>query len=158
MAFQSYTPRFMKVFGAICVNNKGEVLLVHGRRSKKWSFPKGHCKEGETDIQCAMRELREETGLVLEGVYTSYHKLRGAGYFIFALDESPPIKIKDHWEIDEVRWWPLHSLPRIDSNVDVSIFRTLMRSMPCSYESPLIFIESEDARKKMTQIKNNMDS
>lgn len=28
-----------------------------------WSFPKGHMEPGETEIQTALRELREETGL-----------------------------------------------------------------------------------------------
>ena len=30
---------------------------------KHWDFPKGHLKRGETDIQAAVRELEEETGL-----------------------------------------------------------------------------------------------
>jgi 8-oxo-dGTP pyrophosphatase MutT (NUDIX family) len=30
---------------------------------KHWDFPKGHLKRGETDMQAAVRELEEETGL-----------------------------------------------------------------------------------------------
>jgi len=151
-AFQSYTPRFMKVFGSICVNDLGEVLLVHGRRSLKWSFPKGHCKTGETDLQCAQRELKEETGLVLEGVYSSYHKLRGAGYFVFAVEGSPSPSVgADNWEIDEAAWWPLSSLSLIDTNVDVSIFRTLMKGKA---ERPIVFLDSLEARRKINTIRN----
>lgn len=156
MAFQSYKPRFMKVFGAICVNEKGEVLLVHGRQSKKWSFPKGHCHDGETDLQCALRELREETGIQLEGKYSSYHKLRGGGYFLFPV-ENPEIRCRDHWEIDTVQWWPLTSLPTLDSNVDVSIFRTLMKSMKGEAEDILEFLDSPTAKKKMNTIKHAID-
>jgi len=29
-----------------------------------WSFPKGHKESGETDIETAVRELKEETGIV----------------------------------------------------------------------------------------------
>jgi len=156
-AFQSYKPRFMKVFGTICVNSAGEVLLVRGKHSQKWSFPKGHCKNDETDIQCALRELREETGLVLEGCYSSYHKLRGAGYFVFAVDGQPETKIGDQWEIDEISWWPLACLPRLDSNVDVSIFRTLMKSMR-SESDAVEFIDSVEARRKMNSIKGRLNS
>ena len=156
-AFQSYKPRFMKVFGAICVNSKGEVLLVHGRKSKKWSFAKGHCHDGETDLQCALRELNEETGLELEGKYSSYHKLRGGGYFIFPVDDDLEIKTNDHWEIDKVAWWPLRSLPTLNSNVDVSIFRTLMKSMKGEPEDTLEFLESPLAKKKMNTIKHCID-
>jgi mRNA-decapping enzyme subunit 2 len=145
----------MKVFGAICVNSLGEVLLVRGKQSNKWSFPKGHCKNNETDIQCALRELREETGVVLEGSYSSYHKLRGAGYFVFAVDGTPETKIGDHWEIDEISWWPLTCLPRLDSNVDVSIFRTLMKSMR-SESNAVEFIDSSEARRKMNTIKGRI--
>lgn len=36
------------------------LLLDYGRH---WDFPKGHVKKGESDLQAAIRELREETGI-----------------------------------------------------------------------------------------------
>ncbi|MDP9174809.1 MAG: NUDIX domain-containing protein [Planctomycetota bacterium] len=36
------------------------LLLSTGRY---WDFPKGHIDRGETDLQAAIRELREETGI-----------------------------------------------------------------------------------------------
>lgn len=36
------------------------LLMKH---KKRLDLPKGHVDEGETDLQCAMRELREETGI-----------------------------------------------------------------------------------------------
>ena len=39
-----------------------KVLLVH-QESGFWSFPKGHVEEGETEIQTAKREVKEETNL-----------------------------------------------------------------------------------------------
>ena len=41
-----------------------EVLLVHRPRYGDWTFPKGKAEEGETDEECALREVHEETGLV----------------------------------------------------------------------------------------------
>lgn len=40
-----------------------EFLLLFQRFSQSWSFPKGHMEAGETEMETALRELREETGL-----------------------------------------------------------------------------------------------
>jgi len=147
----------MKVFGAICINPFGEVLIVRGRRSKKWSFPKGHCKGQETDLECAVRELKEETGLdVSSQKYTSCHKLRGATYFVFPIEGSPAVKVGDKWEIEEVDWCPLSKLPAFSSNVDVSIFRTLMKTNNTGERGVLEFIDSVEAKRKVMHIKSNM--
>jgi 8-oxo-dGTP diphosphatase len=42
------------------------VLVVHRPAYDDWSFPKGKAEPGETDEDCALREVEEETGLVCE--------------------------------------------------------------------------------------------
>ena len=42
--------------------NVREVLLME--HPQRFDIPKGHVDEGETDHQCALRELHEETGIV----------------------------------------------------------------------------------------------
>ncbi len=39
------------------------VLVVHRPEYDDWSFPKGKAEEGESDEECAVREVEEETGL-----------------------------------------------------------------------------------------------
>jgi bis(5'-nucleosidyl)-tetraphosphatase len=39
-----------------------EFLLLH-YPSGHWDFPKGHVEAGETDLQAALREVQEETGI-----------------------------------------------------------------------------------------------
>ena len=45
----------------ITKNNK--VLLVYEKRRNFWGFPKGHMEEGETEIETALREVKEEVGI-----------------------------------------------------------------------------------------------
>ena len=41
-----------------------EVLVVHRPRYDDWAYPKGKLDEGESLIECALREVFEETGLI----------------------------------------------------------------------------------------------
>lgn len=40
-----------------------ELLLIKHANGGHWSFPKGHVEHGETEIQTATREVKEETGI-----------------------------------------------------------------------------------------------
>ena len=42
------------------------MLVVHRPAYGDWTFPKGKCERGESDEDCALREVEEETGLVCE--------------------------------------------------------------------------------------------
>ena len=77
------------VYGTILVSPNNTVLLIKGRRTGKWSFPKGHSEQGETEIDCALRETYEETGIELTGKYiplgSTFNKW-GKEIFIWALE------------------------------------------------------------------------
>lgn len=48
------------------VNGYEEYLIVFQSFSQCWSLPKGHMERGETEVQTALRELYEETGLIAD--------------------------------------------------------------------------------------------
>lgn len=47
----------------LIINSKDEVLL--GFCNQTYQFPGGHLEEGETLIECVIREVKEETGIEL---------------------------------------------------------------------------------------------
>jgi len=49
------------VYGTIIVSPDDKFLVVKGRQTGKWSFPKGHSYLEETELECALRETYEET-------------------------------------------------------------------------------------------------
>ena len=46
---------------------KRNVLLVHNTDGGGWSLPGGKVEYGETLVEALNREVREETGLLVEG-------------------------------------------------------------------------------------------
>ena len=47
--------------GGVVVNEKNEILFIY--RHSKWDLPKGHVEKGESFEDCALREVKEETGI-----------------------------------------------------------------------------------------------
>jgi len=43
-----------------------ELIVIRRRRHQDWTLPKGKVKPGESWLQCAIREVREETGFDVE--------------------------------------------------------------------------------------------
>ena len=59
------TPERAKSAGVVAYREtpKGRLFLLLNYPQGHWDFVKGHVEEGETDIQAAVREAREETGI-----------------------------------------------------------------------------------------------
>jgi len=43
-----------------------EILLISTQNGRRWQLPKGHIEAGETPVEAAVREVREETGVTGE--------------------------------------------------------------------------------------------
>ncbi|HEY0060825.1 MAG TPA: NUDIX hydrolase [Telluria sp.] len=50
--------------GTLVLGPGGQLLLCHVTNTAHWDIPKGMQDPGETTLQAAMRELREEAGIV----------------------------------------------------------------------------------------------
>ena len=58
-------PKFLSC-GVIVRRVSGELLLCHATGRNYWDIPKGLRDPGESSVNAALRELREETGLLLQ--------------------------------------------------------------------------------------------
>jgi 8-oxo-dGTP pyrophosphatase MutT (NUDIX family) len=80
--------------GILAVDDLGRVLLQRRRDTGQWAIPMGKQELGETPSQCAIRETREETGVVTEitgilGVYSD------PGHIVAYTDGE----IRQEWEL-----------------------------------------------------------
>ena len=85
-----------------------EVLIAHRPRYDDWSFPKGKREDGESDLECARRELVEETGFegrVERELEPVYYEVDGrpkvVRYWLLRLAGG---QFLPNEEVDRVRW------------------------------------------------------
>lgn len=51
-----------KISGGVIWNPTRGIVVVN-QNNNSWSLPKGHVEKNETDIEAALREIKEETGI-----------------------------------------------------------------------------------------------
>ena len=121
--------------GSMVIWTEGDrVLLVRSRYGERaWGFPGGVMSRREDPVDCALRELREETGvsgistddLTLVGTHTQ--KAKRHVDHVYRLDRSRDDQsdgdVTDQFEIAEVKWWPLDALPVLRREAHITIER-----------------------------------
>lgn len=87
------------------------LLLIRHKLGGHWSFPKGHVEKGETEIDTALREVKEETNVsvnLIDGFKESVYYFpkpnikKQVVYFIGTTD-SPEFKRQEE-EVSEITW------------------------------------------------------
>jgi 8-oxo-dGTP pyrophosphatase MutT (NUDIX family) len=106
--------------GGVVINPKEEVLLIF--RRGKWDLPKGKLDEGETIDECAVREVKEETGLqnaqitgTLPSTYHTYQQdgikiLKKSVWFKMFAEGDQHLTPQTEEDITEIKWVPITKL------------------------------------------------
>jgi nucleoside triphosphatase len=113
------------VVGVMVYNDKGEIFLAKCKKwDDKWVVPGGHVEWGETLVECARREVKEETNLevtdielfnVQESIFSEeYHEKKHMVLLDYSCKAtSNDVQLND--EIQEYVWIrPEEALEKLD--------------------------------------------
>lgn len=104
---------------------KTSVLLVRGRQTHIWSFPKGHSKCNETPFDTAKREFYEETGVKITDKILPHIRVNKKYYFIkqYNTSERKYMRLRpvDTYEVDKTNWILFNKLCSFSVNKDVTM-------------------------------------
>ena len=124
----------------VLLHDRGRVLLVkraYDPRAGRWCLPAGFMEYGETPRHCALRELREETGLRarlgdLFGVYAGFDDPRVRAILVLYLATPLGGKLKPGDDAIEARFFPLGRPPR---NIAFQAHRQALRELAAHLET-----------------------
>lgn len=127
--------KLIKTGGGLLKNKAGEILLI--LRRGKWDLPKGKLDKGETLEECAVREVREETGLIqieigneINTTYHTYiefgkHILKESHWYMMLSKGNEPFKPQLEEDIIEIRWVKKEDLKNYKDNTFPTITSVL---------------------------------
>lgn len=102
--------------GGLVLNDEGALLMIF--RRGKWDLPKGKLDDGETIEQCAVREVKEETGLThvehgeLIGIttheyfdpYLNEDVVKASHWYTMRAPGLQALKAQAEEDITDIRW------------------------------------------------------
>ena len=142
MAYTYKYPRPAVTADCVVVTREAEphvLLIQRGNPPFKgtWAFPGGFMNMDETTEQCAIRELEEETGLVVSelqqiGAYSKVDRdPRGRTVTVAYLARvDAPVPVTGQDDAAKAEWWPLSVLPPLAFDHE-DIMRDAMKLLDC---------------------------
>jgi 8-oxo-dGTP pyrophosphatase MutT (NUDIX family) len=112
--------------GGLVLNPSKDILLIF--RKGKWDLPKGKLDEGESLDQCALREVKEETGLqhlrLIEPLVVTYHTydedgkhiLKETHWYLMHAGRDQQLKAQEEEQITAIEWVSEKQLPKYMEN------------------------------------------
>ena len=127
--------KLVKAGGGLVKNKEGEVLLIF--RRGKWDLPKGKLDDNETLIECALREVKEETGLTqikagkeIDITYHTYiefgkHILKESHWYLMLCKTIETLVPQVEEDITDIRWVKKQDLKNYLNNTFPAIMAVL---------------------------------
>lgn len=118
-----------KACGFLIVRGNPVSSFLLMKHPDRWDLPKGHVDAGESEMQCALRELEEETGIQANEISVDPHFryeiqyvvnynnrfggqecLKTVVYFLGRLNGDVGIRLTEHGEFHWFDWKPPHDI------------------------------------------------
>jgi len=131
--------------GGLVLNEKDEVLIIF--RRGKWDLPKGKLDHGEKVEDCAIREVKEETGLKIVALikpltvtYHTYHEgtrfiLKESHWFIMQVTGEQKLTPQTEEDIINIKWVNENDLIKYKKDAFSSVADVLD-----SFKNPKLFV------------------
>ena len=118
----------VKACGFLIMRREPELSFLLMRHADRWDLPKGHLDAGESDLECALRELHEETGItaaqidvekkfLFETQYEVHEKRHGGKLsnktlriYLGWLKQPIGIEPSEHLGFEWFKWQPPHRI------------------------------------------------
>jgi bis(5'-nucleosidyl)-tetraphosphatase len=126
--------RQVKSCGVLLFRRTPELSFLLMKHPHRLDLPKGHIEEGETEIQCALREMWEETGIAVDRVsldptfryeekyfpieprFGSERVEKTLVIFLGWVEGVDEIQITEHGGYEWRTWKPPHNIQRYTIN------------------------------------------
>ncbi len=129
--------KYEKSCGAVIFD--GDKILVIQQVKGHWGFPKGHVEEGETEVETAIREIKEETNLDVEidethryvEHYSPEEGIEKDVVFFIAKKTGGEVKVQEE-EVKETKWLlPNEAMDRLTYDTSKNILSKVMKDLEC---------------------------
>lgn len=129
--------KYEKSCGAVIFD--GDKVLVIQQVKGHWGFPKGHVENGETEVQTAVREIKEETNLIVEideskrfvEHYSPEEGIEKDVVYFVAKKIGGEIKVQEE-EVKDTDWLtPTEAMERLTYENSKNILRQVIDTLKC---------------------------
>ena len=128
--FVGHAPLLQCAGSVIIENSQGEILLGKRTDNHKWGYAGGSIELGETIEECAVRELKEETGLIADDleffminsgeethyIYPNGDEVYNVEVVYICRNYHGELKPQEE-EISELRFFSVNALPEISDPI-----------------------------------------
>lgn len=107
--YSYHAPKHILSAASVILNEKNEILLIKGPR-RGWEIPGGQVEEGESLVEAAVREAKEESGADIEvikfcGIFQNVNSSISNNLFLAKMIGG---ELSTSSESLEVRFFPIH--------------------------------------------------